>query len=93
MLALLTSFVTCSIQSPRQFHVSLTLVVVLESLLGTLVFLFYTMPEFRSAVKVGPEEVLKSAVKGYFDDEVMRNWIDTVQKEVITLRTFHTNSS
>ncbi|GFR91658.1 tetraspanin [Elysia marginata] len=63
------------------FHTSLTFVVVLEVFVGTLVFLFYTMPEFRTAVKVGPEEVLKSAVKRYFDDEIMRDWIDTVQKE------------
>lgn len=66
-----------------QFRFSMTAVLVLEGLLSTLVFLFYTMPEFRRAVKVGPEEVLKKAVKQYFDDEGMKKWIDTVQKEVI----------
>ncbi|XP_059155951.1 tetraspanin-33-like [Physella acuta] len=63
------------------FRFSMTAVLVLEGLLSTLVFLFYTMPEFRRAVKVGPEEVLKKAVKQYFDDEGMKKWIDTVQKE------------
>ncbi|GFO10119.1 tetraspanin [Plakobranchus ocellatus] len=65
----------------KMFQYSLTAVVVLEVLFSTLIFLFYTMPEFRRAVKVGPEEVLKSAVKGYFDDEVMKTWIDAVQKK------------
>ncbi|CAL1546992.1 unnamed protein product, partial [Lymnaea stagnalis] len=65
----------------KLFHISLTTVLVLEGLLGTLVFLFYTMPEFRQAVKVGPEEILKKAVKQYFDDDGMKNWIDTVQRE------------
>lgn len=70
-----------------QFYVTLTIVLVLECLLSTLVFLFYTMPEFRQAVKVGPEEVLKKAVKDYFDDDAVRHWIDTVQKEVILIGT------
>ncbi|KAI8789493.1 tetraspanin-33 [Biomphalaria glabrata] len=65
----------------KMFYVTLTIVLVLECLLSTLVFLFYTMPEFRQAVKVGPEEVLKKAVKDYFDDDAVRHWIDTVQKE------------
>ncbi|KAH9492352.1 hypothetical protein Btru_026305 [Bulinus truncatus] len=63
------------------FYITLTVVLVMEGLMSTLVFLFYTMPEFRQAVKVGPEEVLKKAVKDYFDNDGIRHWIDTVQKE------------
>ncbi|XP_041369161.1 tetraspanin-5-like isoform X2 [Gigantopelta aegis] len=63
------------------FQVSLYVVLIIETAVAILVFIFYTMPEVRKNLKIGPEYVLTQAVKRYHHDDGLKMWIDLIQKE------------
>lgn len=66
----------------KTFHILLTILLLLELVLGILIFVFYYVPGARRWLGwFGPEETLKEAIIRYRDDDDLRDMIDTIQRE------------
>ena len=66
-----------------QFHVVLTVFLLLELVIGVLIFVFYYVPSVRHQVGfLSPDEALRQAVVRYRDDDDLRDMIDVIQREV-----------
>ena len=61
----------------------LSIILLLELVLGVLILVFYYIPSARQSLfLIGPEVVLKQAIVRYRDDDDLRDTIDTIQQEV-----------
>lgn len=74
-----------------QFHIMLTVILLLELVVGVLVFVFYYIPSARHELGfLGPEEALKQAIVRYRDDDDLRDMIDTIQRKVFSIMSIKT---
>ncbi|OWF55267.1 tetraspanin-33-like [Mizuhopecten yessoensis] len=75
----------------RVFHLSLSLVLVVEIVAGTLIIVFYSDPTARENLRHAPEKVLKKAIVRYKDDDYYKVWMDNVQKQFKCCGVSHTD--
>ncbi|XP_013397125.1 tetraspanin-33 [Lingula anatina] len=65
----------------QTFHYVLTILLVIQLLLGAAVFIFYYVPGLRQHMQALPDDDLKHAIIKYRDDLDLRDLIDNIQKQ------------
>ena len=56
---------------------------VIELIIAITIFIMYTVPAVRERfLRSTPENILRSAIERYMDDDDIKKWIDLIQQEV-----------